>query len=340
MEREITSPVQVADARGRLAPEAVGWARHPSLLPCRLPRGIPRVHRWNHWCVTTRTHALTITIADLGLFGLVVVQLLEYARGAPVERVVVRPWGLPVRLGDSPRDDVVLAMRRLRLAMRAKGPTGETMRVEGEARTLRGTRLAIDLAVDRPHAHETLNVVVPFGDPTRFQMTSKQQGLPARGVVRVDGRELPFGPENDALACMDFGHGRWPPRIAWHWAFASGRAGGRTFGFNLGGTWTDGSGVTENGFVLDGRLHKIAEEVAFEHDARDFTRPWRVRSVGGDRVDLRLRPLHHRALKLPLGLVDLHHVFGTYTGTLVTAEGERVHVDGATGFAERFRGRW
>ena len=32
---------------------------------------------------------------------------------------------------------------------------------------------------------------------------------------------------------------------------------GRVLGFNLGGAWTDGTGMTENGICLDGRLSKI-----------------------------------------------------------------------------------
>ena len=28
------------------------------------------MHRWNHWCFTTGTHALQITIADVGFLGL------------------------------------------------------------------------------------------------------------------------------------------------------------------------------------------------------------------------------------------------------------------------------
>src|SRR5262249_45501022 len=157
--------------------------------------------------------------------------------------------------------------------------------------------IEVAVTVERPPSHETVNVVVPW-DEARFHFTSKQQALPARGVVRVDGREHRLDREGDAFACLDFGRGRWPRGIEWGWALASGRAGARTIGLNLGARWTDGTGVTENAVVIDGRVHKIA-------DAVDFTPggAWRIRTRAGDRVDLSFTPSHRRALRLPLGLV-------------------------------------
>src|SRR5262249_25122691 len=157
------------------------------------------------------------------------VSFLEFPARSPVERVWVRPMGLPFRMPDTPRGDIALSARRLDLALRASGPRGDDLHIEGEARTLLGTKISFDVSVERPPQHETVNVLVPWDD-TRFQFTSKQQGLPARGVVRIDGREIRFDRDDDAFACLDFGRGRWPSRIEWCWAFASGRCGGRTIG--------------------------------------------------------------------------------------------------------------
>ncbi|MET8551707.1 DUF2804 family protein [Micromonospora zamorensis] len=44
---------------------------------------------------------------------------------------------------------------------------------------------------------------------------------------------------------------------AWNWA--AGAAPGRAI--QLGGKWTDGTRVTENGLFVDGRLHKIGGEL-------------------------------------------------------------------------------
>ncbi|MCG5214150.1 DUF2804 family protein [Streptosporangium soli] len=36
---------------------------------------------------------------------------------------------------------------------------------------------------------------------------------------------------------------------------------GREVGVRVGSRWTDGTGSVENGLFLDGRLHKISEEL-------------------------------------------------------------------------------
>lgn len=294
------------------------------------------MQRWNYWAFFTPAHALAVTVADLGWLGLVIVSFQETSAGRPVDRVYARAAGLPVRLPDAPGDDLALDVRGLRLEMRTRD---EAMRVRCEARTLRGRRIEADLVVGRPRAHESLDVLVPWDD-THFQLTSKQHALPVRGRVRIDGGEHVFG--EDGFAAFDFGRGRWPRRVSWYWAFASARCHGRTVGLNLGGAWTDGTGVTENGFVLDGRLQKVHEDVDFEHDTKDLSSPWRIRSRTGGRVDLRFEPQRERAVRMPLGVVgvDLRQLVGRFTGVLVADDGGLVRLDDAAGQAERFRARW
>ena len=45
----------------------------------------------------------------------------------------------------------------------------------------------VDISVDKPAGHESLNVVIPWSD-RRFQFTSKQNTRPAHGAVRVGDR--------------------------------------------------------------------------------------------------------------------------------------------------------
>lgn len=334
MERELIEPIDVAHRDGRIRHDAVGWSRHP-LHRCEV---LSRAHAWNYWCITSTEGALSLLVADVGIAGVAVVSFLDYSARAPVERIHVRPLGLGVEMPPAPRGDITIARRRLELAMRDRG---EELRIEVAARTLFGTRIIVDLTITRPRTHETLNVLVPF-DNARFQFTSKQQALPARGEVRVGARAYRFGPDNESFACLDFGRGRWPRRIHWKWAFASGRSGGRTLGFNLGGNWTDGTGVTENALVVDGRLHKISDPVDFVFDARAHREPWRIRSRASDRVDLRFAPMHERVVRVPLGVVgiDLHQLMGWFSGAFVDDAGRRVTIDRMLGLAESFRGRW
>jgi hypothetical protein len=137
---------------------------------------------------------------------------------------------------------------------------------------------------------------------------------------------------------LDHGRGRWPRKTAWIWACAPGR-----IGWNLGGRWTDGTGLSENGLFIGGKVEKLNEELVFDFDRSDWQRPWRIRAPSS-RVDLCFTPLHRRqagALPrfLPLA-ARLDWRLGRYSGTLVTAAGERIEVKDLLGWAEELEARW
>ena len=48
----------------------MGWARQP-VHRCVLPGTWGRRKRWDYWCVTTPTHILSVTYADVDYLGLV-----------------------------------------------------------------------------------------------------------------------------------------------------------------------------------------------------------------------------------------------------------------------------
>jgi hypothetical protein len=204
-----------------------------------------------------------------------------------------------------------------------------------------GERVDADVLVELPEGHETLSVVVPWSDRV-FQYTSKHNTRPATGHVTVDGRRHEFGPDNDGFGCLDYGRGIWPYRTTWNWGSASGTHEGHTIGIQLGGQWTDGTGSTENGICIDGRLSKISERVEFRYDRRDFRRPWTIVTPGSDRVDLVLTPVYERQLAGNLAVLggSLHLCFGRYTGTLVDDRGERHRVVDLPGWAEQVQARW
>ena len=137
-------------------------------------------------------------------------------------------------------------------------------------------RLRADIVLERPAGHETMNVVIPWSDE-QFQFTSKQNTLPASGFVELGGERLEFAAPS--FGCLDYGRGVWPEKTAWNWGAASGVQDGRLVGLNLGGTWTDGTGMTENAICIDGRLTKICEDLRFEYDRADRMKTWRVRTA-------------------------------------------------------------
>lgn len=321
---------------GRLNRDAVGWSPHP-LHRCNLKGAWGRKKKWNYWCVTSESHLFSVTISTLDYAGLGFVYLLDFATGEFHEQTVTVPLAAGMTMPETVEADVYFSNRKLSIAFRQEE---SGVRLTAESPDFGGQPLHADLGVVYPPGHETLSVVVPWDD-RRFQYTSKHNTLPARGTVKAFGRTIAFdGP--DAFACLDFGRGIWPYSSFWNWAAGSGRVDGRTVGLNFGAGWTDNTGSTENGVCIDGRLTKIGEDIAFEYDARDFMKPWRLRTSRSDLVDLTFSPFYERVARSNLLLIrsEVHQCIGRFEGRVRSAEGETVEIRDVIGWAEEHQARW
>jgi hypothetical protein len=194
--------------------------------------------------------------------------------------------------------------------------------------------VVVDVFAARPPDHESLGVVVPWSDRL-FQYTVKDVARPLTGSLTI--AETAY--DASGWAVLDHGRGRWPYSLTWNWAAGSGLVDGDARGLQLGGKWTEGTGSTENALLVGTRLHKLHDEVAWEYDARDWLRPWRMRS---DRVDVTFTPFHERAARTNLLVVasETHQCFGHFAGWGTTDDGARVSLDGLVGWAEEARNRW
>ncbi|MDE3722124.1 DUF2804 domain-containing protein [Nocardiopsis sp. N85] len=331
-EREITTPVDLCTPDGRLASGAVGWSRTP-LHRTVLPAGWGRRKKWEYWCVLTPTHLVALTVADIDYLSVTAVHLLEYG-GVETGRTVLGPLGRGVRLPDTLDAGPVTALGPIRARIR---PLDGGTHLRFSCDTPQG-RLDADLTVDLPAGHETMSVVIPWSED-RFQYTSKHTARPAHGTVRLGGRVLDF---EGGWGVLDHGRGRWPYDTRWNRGAAAGETDGRTVGLQLGGRWTEGTGLTENALCVDGRLTKIGEELEWEYDPDDESSPWWIRTPASERVDLLFTPFHRRLDRIDAGVLvnDTRQCFGHYTGTIRTDDGEGIAVDGLTGFAEHVHMRW
>src|SRR5215470_17384179 len=80
VEREITSAVDLCDARGRLNPDAVGFARQP-LFRANLSGSWPRKKRWNFWNWIDPDFIFSVTLADIDLASFCAFTLLDFRDG-------------------------------------------------------------------------------------------------------------------------------------------------------------------------------------------------------------------------------------------------------------------
>jgi len=333
VEREITAPVDLCDARGRLNPAAVGFARRP-LFRANLSGHWPRKKRWNFWNWIAPDFVFSVTLADIDYTSFCAFTLTDFRDGAHFAGASYGPPGR-IALAEQVESDVTFARGGIDYTNRVDG-TDLAVRFRGRASD--GTALDAAFAVRRPAGHESLNVVVPWS-ASRFQCNSKHAALPCEGEVRAGERRYRLEP-GTSFGVQDWGRGLWPYRSFWNWGVATGFAGGRLLGVNVGAKWTTGTGANENGVLVDGRLHKLMEDLRWEYDPVEWRKPWRVVAPSGA-LDLVLEPVAAHTPRLNLGVLATGGVcaFGRWRGS-VRVDGNTLAVDGLVGWAEEFAHRW
>ena len=332
-EPEITAPVDLCDADGRLDPAAVGWSRRP-LVRANLRGGWPRKKRWNFWNWIAPRFVFSVTLADIDYAAFCQVTFIDFeTKRTRTAMAFARPGSLALP------EHVERTVRFERRAMQyANVQDASGMRV-----TFRGTAggepIVADFAVRPPAGQESLNVVVPW-TRERFQSNSKHAALPCEGFVDVGGVRWAMEPDT-CHAVQDFGRGLWPYRSFWNWGVATGVQDGVRVAVNVGARWTTGTGVNENGILLDGRLHKIMEDVRWDYDPDDWLRPWRVRAEATGMIDLTLEPIVAHRTRTSLGLLSTGGVccFGRWSGT-IRVDGREIRLAELMGWAEEFAHRW
>lgn len=329
-EKELTEPVHLCDERGRLNPKAAGWSRKP-LHTCNLKGNWLRKKKWNYWCITSDKFAFSVTAANVDYLALGAAYFIDFETRHLTEWNTGFPAGFGCRMPEEVEHNVVFSHPQMKLSF-----THEKERIHIRASA---KKLSADITVRKPAGHETLNVVVPWSRDT-FQFTSKQNTLPAFGTVAVGGKTFAFHPET-SFACLDFGRGIWPYRTTWNWASCSARHDGKTIGLNLGGVWTDGTGATENGVCVNGRLYKLSEDVKFIYNRKNFMEPWRMTTLHSETVNLTFTPFFEKKSRLNLLFLstEVHQMFGAFSGTVKTPD-EAVAFHDFAGWAEESISRW
>jgi hypothetical protein len=320
---EITAPIALCDARGNLNRAAIGWSRRP-LHTCELTGRFPNKRRWHHWGVVDRDVYATITLADIDLFMVAAVMVVDLASGKK------RQWVGGGRRGGSQTWPKVPGTGRAQL--HSLGLTIDLEDRGDETRLFATTPgVRIDVTVSRPEALDTMNVVVAPSDDA-FLFTSKQMALPARGAITWGKRRWDLTP--DAFAGLDWARGVWPAGAKWRWGCGAGTAGGHQVVVSIGAEWTDDAPVNENAFVIDGRLQKVdAHHTITRADGPKGS--WRLE---GPQADLTFSPHQRIRPGANLGVVAavVDHSVGTFTGTIVPNDGAPLTV-ALTGWCEEVR---
>ena len=194
--------------------------------------------------------------------------------------------------------------------------------------------------IQHPLNDDSLNVVIPKSR-TIFQFTSKHHTLPTSGFVKIGDKRYDFNPDY-SFAVHDYGRGVWPREITWNWAMASQRLGGQRVGLNFGGRWTDGTGMTENAVFVDGIMTKIAEDVRFTYDTKNYMAPWTIQTKFSTAVDLTFTPFFERitATNVKLIRTEMHQLIGYFNGKVKLKNGTTLHIRQMLGSCEEQIAKW
>lgn len=328
VERELTQPVDMCLADGRLNPDAIGWSRKPVHRPNL--KGWGRNKRFEYWCIVARDFLVTANISHHDYRANVASTFIDLKSRQTIAKRQNR-WLPPV--GTLSGFDLMTPM-----AASADGITvellpdssGTTLKVESE-------RVRVELRVTEAPGRESMGVLVPWNERL-FQYTRKNNCLPVEGSVWIDGVERRIRP-GEAYAIHDHGRGRWPYSTWWNWAAGSGETDGHEIGLQFGGKWTAGTPSTENALRIDGRLHKISQELTWSYDRSNWMSPWRIR---GDRVDLTFTPsiYHHHFFNRYVISAQGDQCFGNFDGEIVSDTGKSFRVRNVFGLAEEVHRKW
>ncbi len=336
-ERELTEPVDLCTPEGaRLNPDARGWSRRPLHRANLGGGGAGRNKRWDYWAILSDDVVVSSVYSDIDVLGLADVYWADLGSGVSGGHAIVTAPDGTITLPDVPATKpLVVDHDGLALAI-TDDDAGTHLRATWTEKDGRAGRL--DVTVALPVGHESLNVVIPWNDE-EFNFTSKHQARPARGELVVGDRRWEI---HDAWGVLDVGRGRWPHEIRWNWGGGAGRAGVHVVGLQFGAKWTEGTGFTENGIIVDGRLSKLGRELRWDYDWDAPMKPWRVVDPGGQ-LDVILTPRFDKHSKVEGGAdlgSETHQVFGTWSGRVRTDDGVEIAFDGLQGFAEEARQRW
>lgn len=339
-ETELVAPVDLTTADGRtLNPAARGWSRVP-LHTARLSGPWGRRKRWDYWAILAGDVVVSGVVANIDYLGLSDVWWCDLASQTHGGRGMITPGGrgvhLPDRFGSVP---VNVASRHYRCTLRDT-PDG-AMHIEAHWTERSGVPAHLDATIALPDGHESLNLVIPWND-RMFQYTSKHQARPASGTLSVGDDRWVIGEGREAWGVLDIGRGRWPTTTHWNWGGGAGRTTtGAVVGLQFGAKWTEGTGFTENGVTIDGRLTKIGRELEWTYRWDDPMAPWRVRDPRGQ-LDVTLSTRYDKHTKVNAVALrqEVHQVFGRWSGWAVDDDGVRHEFEEIDGFAEECRARW
>jgi len=172
-----------------------------------------------------------------------------------------------------------------------------------------------------------------------FRYSSISPCFFVEGVIQFGGTEIIFTRGN-AWGILDWNRCVRPKADIRYWAGASGISEGKQLSFCIGYSWADFSLGTENGFFVDGKIHKL-DQVTFHIPLSDWLSPWRFTS-NDNRLEMTFIPHQERIDRrnFLLNTFTRRQVCGFFSGKVQLDDGSFLEFQNLTGLAERIKMRY
>lgn len=335
-EREILSPTSLCDSKGNLNPAAIGYSRKP-LINSNLSGHFMRKKKWNYWCIYGEDIMFSASIRHMDYTVICSVYFVDYETQRFFEKTITVSLGQRIHMPNQVLETVNFSNDDMNIhLLHVQSETHMKVMIPN----FDGEFLQADLQIEHPANDESLNVVIPWNRQL-FHHTAKHHTMPTSGFVKVGDRRYNFNSE-DSYAVLDYGRGVWPRKASRQWAVASQRLGTQRIGLNFGGTWTDGTGMTENAVFVDGHMSKISEDVIFKHDETDLMKPWNITSKFSPDVSLTFTPFLQRDANIKVGFVNMngYQMVGYFNGFVHLDNGSCLTITQLLGSIEDHVAKW
>jgi hypothetical protein len=339
---EITRPLSVLDDLG--CPINFGWSRQPGFFYDPVLAAAPRhrITEYDRYIVHSPTHMVVFEIRDDGWFGytgISVISLRDKKRSTQLFSSIIPLGAYQMPTGSETGS---VRWRRKKTHLDFISMSGGTRIIKADIpkyghlnRRLRGA-----LVLSEPASPHSLITNQSWrGEKCAFKYSRCSPWYTVEGVIQFGSSEIIFTKGN-GWGIFDWNRIARPRADIRYWAAACGMSDGRQLSLCIGYNLADFSKGTENGFFVDGKLHKL-DQVTFHIPMSNWLSAWRFTS-NDNRLEMTFSPHQERIDRKSLFFhyFTRRQVFGFFSGRVRLDDGTDIEFQNLTGFAERSKMRF
>lgn len=339
---EIRRPLSVLDDNGQ--PQNFGWSCKTDLFYDPVMVAAPRrmLSETERFIVHSPTHMIIFEIRDdslLGYMGISVISLRDKRRSTQTYTsfLPMGDYDLPT---SSEKGTASWRRKKTHLDFISMENGYKIIKADipkfgGRNRSLRGALILSEA----PFPESLVTNQTWRGEKNSFRYSRCSPWYTVEGVIQLGSSEI-FFTKGNGWGIFDWNRCVRPKADIRYWAAACGMIEGKVISFCAGYSWADSSHGTENGFFVDGKLHKL-DQVTFHIHPSDWLSPWHFTS-NDNRLDMTFTPHQQRteSRRLFIHNITRRQICGFFSGKVQLDDGSEIEFNNLTGLAERCKTRF